>query len=94
MLWIPEALRAAGLPVVEVAGWQARGSMYDGYGQVLDPEVVVEHATAEAANGSEAGGLGGVVWGTPSAPPPVGNIYIGRMGRETRGARQREDVRD
>jgi hypothetical protein len=42
---------------------------------------VLVHATAEARNGSEAGGLGGVVHGTNTAPPPVSQLYLGRTGR-------------
>lgn len=80
MLWLADVARAAGLPVEPVPGWQTRGGMKDSDGQQLDPQFIIEHSTAEANNGSNAGGLGGVVHGTPSAPPPVANFYIGRRG--------------
>lgn len=81
LLWLPDILRDAGVQVVEVAGWKSRGGLEDASRQELDIQAVLWHATAEAANGSAAGGLGGVVYGTPSAPPPVSQTYVGRDAR-------------
>ena len=73
-LWIADALRNAGLPVVEVAGWQSRGS------SLFAPSMVFMHHDASPATASESGMVNLVTNGRKGLPGPIGNVYIGRSG--------------
>ena len=74
LLWLPGVLRAAGLTVVEVPGWQTRGA--DG----IAPRVVLDHHTASSRKGGNAPSLNVIVNGRPDLPGPLSNVLIGRDG--------------
>lgn len=80
LTWLPEVLRARGLTVVEVSGWETRGVDLDPIGGV------VCHHTASAAGSGECPSLGIVVKGrpatatTPALPGPLAQILLGRSG--------------
>ncbi len=74
LTWLPDVLRAAGLPVVETAGWQTRG-----HGDVGTIKGVICHHTA----GPKAGiypSLGVVTKGRPDLAGPLCNLGLGRDG--------------
>lgn len=64
-------LRAAGLVVVEVAGWQTRGS------ETFDPRGSVDHHTAGPRAGN-APSLGICINGRSDLPGPLCHVLIGR----------------
>lgn len=70
-LGIANRLRAAGLNVVEVAGWQTRGS------DSFNPRGSVDHHTAGPRTGN-APSLGVVVNGRSDLPGPLCNVLVGR----------------
>ena len=70
-LGIADRLRAAGLNVVEVAGWQGRGS------DSFNPRGSVDHHTAGPRSGN-APSLGVVVNGRSDLPGPLCNVLVGR----------------
>jgi hypothetical protein len=71
--WIIDAARATGYPVVEVAGWQTRGS------SSFDPRGVVCHHTAGAATG-DMPSLNLIVNGRSDLPGPLSQFGLGRSG--------------
>jgi hypothetical protein len=71
MYWLADVLRAAGLRVEEVAGWQDRG-----HGDV-DPQVSVNHHTAGGPNG-RAPSLATVIYGVPAVSGPLANVVQSR----------------
>ena len=76
---LADVLRAAGLPVVEVPGWQERGSTYRG-GQ-RDVKGIVCHHTATPDR--FPGDYPTYAWirdGGPGLPGPVANLGLGRSG--------------
>ena len=70
-LGIADRLRAAGLNVVEVAGWQTRGS------DSFNPRGSVDHHTAGPRNGN-APSLNICVNGRTGLPGPLCNVLVGR----------------
>jgi hypothetical protein len=79
-LWLPEALRGAGLTVETYSGWEGRGS--DSFGPING---VVDHATA--GTGSDAQEKSTLwVTGSTSAPAPIAQCYLNRAGVWTVGA--------
>jgi hypothetical protein len=68
---IAARLRAAGLRVVEVAGWQTRGSA------TFTPRGSVNHHTAGGANGT-APSLNTCIYGRPDLPGPLCNVMQSR----------------
>lgn len=72
-LWLPDTLRAHGLVVHEVPGWETRGS------STLNPSGVVCHHTASAA-GSDHPALGTVINGRPDLNGPLCNVLLARNG--------------
>lgn len=70
-LGIADRLRAKGLVVVEISGWQTRGDA------VLNPEGSVDHHTA-AALGQNAPSLGICINGRSDLPGPLCHVLIGR----------------
>ena len=69
--WLADALRAAGLRVEEVAGWQDRG-----HGELRNDTqnmVVVDHHTAGGPNG-RAPSLATCLYGVPGVPGPLCNV--------------------
>jgi hypothetical protein len=73
-LWIADALRDAGVDVVEHPGWQTRGS------DRFDPKGVICHHTASAP-GRDAPSLGICVDGRPDLPGPLCHVLLSRSGR-------------
>lgn len=76
LTWLAEALRADGLPVVEVPGWQGRGKPFAG-----QPAVVVGHhtATSGAAKG-DLPTLRILVDGRSDLPGPLCQLGLSRSG--------------
>ena len=72
---LADACRAAGLPVVEVAGWQARG---EDLGTV---RAVLAHHTATGTNWTNAAVDRLLVNGRPDLPGPLCQIGLDRQGR-------------
>lgn len=72
-LWLADALRAEGVNVIEVAGWQERGS------STFTPKAVLAHHTASAA-GSNAPGLGICINGRSDLPGPLAQVVLARNG--------------
>ena len=72
-LWLADTLRAAGLVVHEVDGWQTRGS------STFYPRGVVCHHTASHA-GSDHPALGTVINGRPDLNGPLCNVLLARNG--------------
>lgn len=68
---IARRLRAAGLKVVEVAGWQTRGSV------TFHPRGSVDHHTAGPRRGN-APSLGVCINGRPDLPGPLCHVLVGR----------------
>ena len=68
---IADRLRARGLTVVEVAGWQTRGSAS------FDPKGSIDHHTAGPLAGN-APSLGVCINGRPGIPGPLANVLVGR----------------
>lgn len=72
-LWLPDALRTAGLVVHEVPGWQTRGS------SSFYPRGVVCHHTASHA-GANAPALGICTNGRSDLAGPLCNVLLARNG--------------
>lgn len=72
-LWLPDVLRAHGLAVVEIDGWQTRGS------SSFSPRGVVCHHTASHA-GSDHPALGICTNGRPDLAGPLCNVLLSRNG--------------
>lgn len=72
---LPEALRAAGLTVREVAGWRTRGS--ESWGPIRG---ITCHHTAGSRNSTDAGEISVLLNGSESAPPPIAQLYLSRSG--------------
>lgn len=70
-LGIADRLRAKGLTVVEISGWQTRGDA------VLDPEGSVDHHTASPL-GTNAPSLGVCINGRSDLPGPLCHVLIAR----------------
>lgn len=73
LLWLADELRAAGLRVVEVSGWQTRGS------SDFAPRWQIFHHTASAP-GSNAPALGICTHGRSDLPGPLANVLAARDG--------------
>lgn len=73
-LWIADALRNAGLHVIEQPGWKDRGA------STFDPRGVVCHHTASNAKGGDIPSLNVVIKGRPDLPGPLCHVLIGRSG--------------
>lgn len=71
--WIFDAAKATGYPVVEVAGWETRGS------STFNPAGLVWHHTAGASSG-DAPTLSLVVNGRSDLPGPLSQFVLGRSG--------------
>lgn len=70
---IREHLRAQKLKVIEVAGWQTRGS------SIFDPKGSVNHHTAGARSGNHPS-LGILINGRHDLPGPLCNVSLARNG--------------
>lgn len=74
LAWLASELRAAGCAVVEVDGWQSRGS------DEFTPEGVTWHATAGSRKATAVGEVGVILHGSTTAPPPIAQLMIWRDG--------------
>jgi N-acetylmuramoyl-L-alanine amidase len=81
-LWLPGVLRAAGLTVVEVPGWQDRtgDDSGDGTGN-YHPIGLICHATAGSRTSTPDGELHTLLTGSTSAPAPIAQTMLDRQGR-------------
>lgn len=76
LLWLPNVLRAAGLDVVETAGWRDRGK------PTMEPHVVVAHHTGSDTDRDVPYAHWLAEVGRPPAvPPPLAHLYLERAGR-------------
>ena len=73
LLWVPSVLRAAGLAVEEVEGWETRG-----HGDVSDIRGVICHHTCGPAHGNIH--LPILVDGRPDLAGPLCHLGLGRDG--------------
>lgn len=73
-LGIADTLRAAGLEVVEVDGWQTRGS------ETFNPAGVIVHHTASRGP-ADAPSLKVCIDGRPDLPGPLCHVLLSRSGR-------------
>jgi hypothetical protein len=73
LLWLPAALKDAGLEVDTAAGWETRGRA------AMTPRVLVLHHTA-GPKGRNAPSLNVVINGRSDLPGPLCHILIGRDG--------------
>lgn len=72
--WLAAELKKAGLKVVEVAGWQSRGS------SSFAPVGITWHATAGSRNSTAQGEVNVILNGSATAPPPIAQMMIFRDG--------------
>jgi N-acetyl-anhydromuramyl-L-alanine amidase AmpD len=75
LLWLPDALRAGGLKVALVDGWETRGQ--DSLGRILG---VICHYTATPDATRNMPTLGLLVKGRPDLPGPLSQLGLGRDG--------------
>lgn len=76
LLWLADVLRAAGLTVVEHAGWQTHARPGD-----WDPLYGVVHATAAPRTQTDSVQIGIVRNGRSDLPGPIANACVDRLGR-------------
>jgi|GEM_PF-2438721 hypothetical protein len=74
LLWLPDVLRSAGLTVHEVGGWRDRGS------SSFDPHGIICHETRGSRTSTDAGEISVLLNGSPTAPPPIAQLYLSRTG--------------
>lgn len=74
LIWLPDVLRAAGLTVSEVDGWQTRG-----HGDMGFVKGVLCHHTAGPLTGNMPS-LNTVINGRPDLAGPLCNLALGRDG--------------
>jgi hypothetical protein len=74
LIWLPDALKGAGLKVSLVDGWERRG-----HGDVGDIFGVICHHTAGPKNGNMPS-LGVLINGRPDLPGPLAQLGLGRDG--------------
>jgi len=74
LLWLPDVLRSAGLTVHEVDGWRERGS------SSWSPRGIVCHETRGSRSSTDAGEIYVLLNGSPTAPPPIAQLYLSRTG--------------
>jgi hypothetical protein len=76
LLWLPSVLRAAGLLVQEVPGWESRG-----HGDFGTPLGVLCHHNCGSAHGDmPQGDIDVLVHGRPGLDGPLCNLGLGRSG--------------
>ncbi len=74
LIWLPTVLRAAGLNVIEEAGWQGRG-----HGDMADVRGVLCHHTAGPLHG-DTPSLPIVINGRPDLAGPLSQLFLARSG--------------
>lgn len=72
--WLADAARRWGLAVVEVDGWQSRGS------SDFNPRGCVAHHTAGPSGGGDMPSLNTLIHGRPDLAGPLCNYGLGRSG--------------
>lgn len=75
LLWLADALRAEGLDVIEVNGWQGRGR------DSMTPQVVVAHHTATGTNWTDQKVVKLLTGGRSDLPGPLAQLGLDREGR-------------
>lgn len=75
LTWLADVLRDAGLTVHEQSGWKTRGS------DLSTIRGITCHATAGSATSTDAGEINVLLNGSPSAPPPIAQLYLSRSGQ-------------
>lgn len=70
ILWLADAMRATGLPVAEVPGWQTRGS------ETFNPRGGVIHHDGFKANVTTNGAVSLMVHGRSDLPGPLCHIWL------------------
>lgn len=78
LTWLADTLRAAGLTVIEVSGWQTRARGSGGYTNNR-PWIVMLHHTASPPSWDGKRDADYCATGDPSAP--LSNLYIDRKGQ-------------
>lgn len=73
-LWIADKIRSYGVQVVEVAGWQTRGS------STFDPKGVIAHHTASRRGSGDASSLRICTHGRSDLPGPLCQVLLSRSG--------------
>jgi hypothetical protein len=74
LLWLADVLRSAGLTVHEVGGWRNRGS------SSFEPRGIMCHETRGSLHSTDAGEIYVLLNGSPTAPPPIAQLYLSRTG--------------
>lgn len=72
--WLPGVLRAAGLTVIEHAGWQGRGVDFN-------PGGIIVHETQGSKGSSESGEINVLINGHSRLAGPISQAFVGRDGR-------------
>lgn len=75
LLWLPQALKAEGVNVVEVDGWATRGKTSQ-----RAPQVVIAHHTATPKTMTDAAVIRLLVNGRPDLPGPLCHVGLARDG--------------
>lgn len=75
LTWMPAILRAAGLMVIEVPGWQSAG-----HGDFGPAKGIICHHTACGHGFADMPSEGVVEHGRPDLPGPLCNLLLGRSG--------------
>jgi hypothetical protein len=73
ILWVADVLRAAGLNVIEHAGWRTRGVEFS-------PGGVIIHQTRGPVGSSEAGEINVLINGREGLSGPISQLFVGRDG--------------
>lgn len=78
--WLPAALRAAGLAVVEEPGWAARSAAEDPDASTFRPAGLVAHHTGGGPTSTVAGEVRTLVDGRPGLSGPIAQLFLSRAG--------------
>lgn len=73
LTWLADTLRAAGLKVVEEAGWQSRGR-----GEMGTVKGVLGHHTGGPPDAHGTPSLGTIIHGRADLPGPLSQLYLAR----------------
>jgi hypothetical protein len=79
LLWLPDALTSAGLPVRTVTGWESRNA--SGWPtDAMNPAGVIAHATVTRRTSGPASGLAVVTHGRAGLTGPIAQLHLSRLG--------------
>lgn len=73
-LWLADVLRAAGLTVHEVSGWQTRGDA------TFSPRGLIVHETRGPVTSTDRGEINVMVNGREGLAGPIAHLYLSRTG--------------